>query len=47
MKRKYWSNVLAMLGVVLVATAFFQEHWFWGSVFGTISIFAGAKIEEE
>ena len=43
MKKKYWSNVCAMLGVALIATAFFQEHWFWGTALGAYSLFWGAK----
>ena len=40
---KYWSNVFAMLGVALLATAFFRPaYWQTGIVTGIIFIFIGA-----
>ena len=47
-KKKYWSNVLAMLGVALVATAFFaKENWIWGMALGAYALYWGAKLAEE
>lgn len=40
---KYWSNIFAMLGVALIATAFFRpEDWQAGCISGGITIFIGA-----
>lgn len=39
---KYWSNIFAMLGVALVATACFQDNWQAGSLLGVYSIGMGA-----
>ena len=39
---QYWSNVFAMLGVALVATAFFQDNWQAGTALGLYSIVIGA-----
>ncbi len=38
---RYWSNIFAMLGVALIATAFFQEHWQAGSILGGYSVALG------
>lgn len=44
MKRKYWSNVLAMLGVAMVATSFFaKEGWLAGSLIGAYCLWQGSK----
>ena len=43
MKRKYWSNVFAMLGVALIATALFRDNWFWGTALGAYCLYWGAK----
>ena len=43
MKKKYWSNVFAMLGVALVATALFRDNWFWGTALGVYCLFWGAQ----
>ena len=47
MKKKYWSNLCAMLGVALIATAVFQDHWGWGVFFGVIIASYGAHLAEE
>lgn len=39
---KYWSNIFAMLGVALIATAFFQKNWQAGSLLGIYSAMLGA-----
>lgn len=39
---RYWSNVFAMLGVALIATAFFQESWQAGSLLGIYAVAVGA-----
>lgn len=39
---KYWSNVFAMLGVALIATAFFRPDWQLGCFAGAVTIFIGA-----
>lgn len=39
---RYWSNVFAMLGVALIATAFFQERWQAGSLLGIYAVAVGA-----
>ncbi|MBQ2760706.1 MAG: hypothetical protein IJC28_03415 [Mailhella sp.] len=39
---KYWSNICTMLGVALIATAFFQEHWQSGTLLGVYTIGLGA-----
>ena len=39
---KYWSNICAMLGVALIATAFFQESWQSGTMLGVYTIGLGA-----
>lgn len=41
---RYWSNVFAMLGVALIATAFFQEHWQAGCVSGGVLLLLGAGL---
>ncbi|MDD2966516.1 MAG: hypothetical protein PHN64_03340 [Desulfovibrionaceae bacterium] len=39
----YWSNVFAMLGVALIATAFFRpEDWQAGTLLGVYFIGIGA-----
>lgn len=38
----YWGNVCAMLGVALIATAFFRSDWQWGVLTGVFSIGLGA-----
>ena len=43
MKKKYWSNVFAMPGVALVATALFRDNWFWGTALGVYCLFWGAQ----
>lgn len=46
-KRKYWSGVLAMLGVALVATAVFaKENWIFGLGLGIVSLIVGAKLDK-
>ena len=47
-KRKHWANVFAMLGVALLATAFFQQEtplggYVWGSAF----VYLSGKIAPE
>ena len=45
MKRGYWSNVSAMLGVALVATSIFaKEDWLFGMILGLINLGIGAKL---
>lgn len=40
---KYWSNIFAMLGVALIATAFFRpDDWQLGTLSGTYFIGIGA-----
>ena len=39
---RYWSNVFAMLGVALIATAFFRPDWHAGCVSGGVLILLGA-----
>ncbi len=39
---KYWSNIFGMLGVALIATAFFRDDWQAGCIAGAIFIFIGA-----
>lgn len=39
---KYWSNIFAMLGVALIATAFFRSDWQAGCVSGSVLILLGA-----
>lgn len=40
---QYWSNIFAMLGVALIATAFFRpEDWPIGSSLGIFVILLGA-----
>ena len=48
MKSKYWSNIFGMLGVALVATAFFQKmpDNFLGFVVGLISMVIGSTFKE-
>ena len=46
-KKKHWANVLAMLGVVLIATAFFQDEKFWGFLCGGSSLYCSGKIADE
>ncbi|MFI3271988.1 MAG: hypothetical protein R3Y11_07815 [Pseudomonadota bacterium] len=42
----YWSNIFAMLGVALIATAFFRlEDWQLGTVYGAILIILGAFLQ--
>ena len=38
----YWSNIFAMLGVALIATAFFRPDWQAGFLAGTLFAFIGA-----
>lgn len=47
-KKKYWSNVLAMLGVAMIAAAFFsKDGWFWGMALGVYSLYKGSVWYEE
>lgn len=47
-KKKYWSSVMAMLGVAMVAASFFaKEGWFLGMILGAYSIYVGARLAEE
>ena len=47
-KRRYWSSVFAMLGVALIATAFFQgKHVLSGIIFGSYCLYWGYSIYEE
>ena len=39
---KYWSNIFGMLGVALVATAFFRDEWVAGTVLGAYFAAIGA-----
>ena len=40
---KYWSNIFAILGVALIATAFFRpEDWQLGAFSGGVFIYIGA-----
>ncbi len=40
---KYWSNIFGMLGVALIATAFFRpEDWQTGTALGTYFLLVGA-----
>ena len=40
---KYWSNIFAMLGVALIATAFFRpDDWHIGTLSGASFIGLGA-----
>ena len=46
MRRKYWSNVLAMLGVALLATSFFaKEGWLLGTAIGLLLPLARLQME--
>ena len=38
----YFGNIFGMLGVALIATAFFKDDWQAGIVAGTIAIVFGA-----
>lgn len=38
----YFGNIFGMLGVALIATAFFRDDWQAGVVTGLIFIFIGA-----
>lgn len=39
----YWSNIFGMLGVAIIATAFFRpEDWQWGVFSGAVFIYMGA-----
>ncbi len=40
---KYWSNAFAMLGVVLIATAFFKDDWEAEIYTGTMFIFTYSR----
>lgn len=39
---KYWSNIFAMLGVAIIATAFFRPDWQAGALSGFVLIMLGA-----
>lgn len=39
---KYWSNIFAMLGVAIIATAFFRPDWQAGYLSGSVLILLGA-----
>ncbi len=39
---RYWSNIFAMLGVALIATAFFRPDWQAGALSGGVLIMLGA-----
>lgn len=46
-KKKYWSGVCAMLGVAMIASAFFsKDGWILGTIIGAYSIWWGAKLYE-
>lgn len=42
---KYWANIFGMLGVALIATAFFREGWQPGSLLGVYFIGWGAWFQ--
>lgn len=42
MMLRYWANIFGMLGVALIATAFFREDWQAGAITGGFFIFMGA-----
>jgi len=42
---KHWANIFAMLGVALIATAFFREDWHGGTVLGTLAIGISAWLQ--
>ena len=47
-KKKYWSNVFAMLGVAMIATAFFSKDlWIAGTALGIYLLYLGSKWYEE
>lgn len=41
---KFWANVFAMLGVALLATAFFRDDWIAGICAGSYFILLGAWL---
>ena len=45
MKRKYWTNVMAMLGVAMAATAFFAKggESLFGGLIGIYCLWQGSK----
>ena len=44
MKKKYWSNVFAMLGVAMIAAAFFnKDGWVLGTAIGAYCLYWGSK----
>ena len=47
-KKKHWANVFAIFGVVMLATAFFQEeNATWGYVWGIVSVWISGKLAKE
>ena len=39
---KYWANIFGMLGVAVIATAFFRPDYEAGFIAGAIFVFIGA-----
>ncbi len=47
-KKQYWSAVCAMLGVALIAAAFFEkDNWILGMLLGIYSLYWGSKLAGE
>jgi hypothetical protein len=47
-KKKHWAGVFAMLGVALLATAFFQKDGaIWGYIWGFFFVYLSGKIVPE
>lgn len=44
MKKAYLSNVLAMLGVAVVATAIFRDSWVMGTICGLVLLYFGYRL---
>lgn len=43
---KYWANIFGMMGVALIATAFFRlDDWYAGCLTGAIFIYLGAWFQ--
>ena len=47
-KKKYWSGVFAMLGVAMIATAFFsKDSWLLGTLIGAYCLYWGSRLSGE